>query len=90
MRFVFERIEKNCGKRRKCWLIVFSSLLTMFSKALFFRVFKSLDCLVKSQLKEITEDNFKFDEKRGKVSKRVENTVGKVEIAHHEQFLLFP
>ena len=28
--------------------------------------------------------------KMAKFSKRVENTVGKVEIARHEQFLLFP
>ena len=33
---------------------------------------------------------FKFDENGSKSSKRVENTVGKGEIAHHEQFLLFP
>ena len=36
------------------------------------------------------EDNFKFDENGRKLSKRVENTVGKGEIAHYEQFLLFP
>ena len=41
------------------------------------------------QLKELTDDNFKFDE-YGKISKWVENTVGKGEIAHYEQFLLFP
>ena len=40
--------------------------------------------------REITEDNFKFDENRGKFSKRVENTVGKGETACFEQFLLFP
>ena len=34
--------------------------------------------------------NFKFDEKIRKFSKRVENTVGKGEIARYEQFLLFP
>ena len=33
---------------------------------------------------------FKFDENRRKLSKRVENTVGKGEIARYEQFLLFP
>ena len=36
------------------------------------------------------EDNFKFDEKSRKFFKRVENTVGKGEIAHYEQFFLFP
>ena len=33
---------------------------------------------------------FKFDENGGKLSKRVENTVGKGEIARYEQYLLFP
>ena len=43
-----------------------------------------------SKLKEIADDNFKFDENCGKLSKRVENTVGKREIARYEQFLIFP
>ena len=43
-----------------------------------------------SKLKEFADDNFKFDENGGEFSKRVENTVGKGEIAHYEQFLLFP
>ena len=43
-----------------------------------------------SKLKEFPDDNFKFDENGIKLSKRVENTVGKGEIARHEQFLLFP
>ena len=43
-----------------------------------------------SKLKEFADDNFKFDENGGKLSKRVENTVGKGEIACYEQFLLFP
>ena len=41
-------------------------------------------------MKEFSNDNSKFDEKGKKLSKRVENTVGKGEIAHYEQFLLFP
>ena len=36
------------------------------------------------------DDNFKFDENARKFSKKVENTVGKGEIAHYHQFLLFP
>ena len=32
----------------------------------------------------------RFDENGRKLSKRVENTVGKEEIARYEQFLLFP
>ena len=41
-------------------------------------------------LKEFADDNFKFDENGGKSSRRIENTVGKGEIARYEQFLLFP
>ena len=43
-----------------------------------------------SKLKEFADDNFKFEENGRKFSKRVENTVGKGEIARYEQFLLFP
>ena len=39
--------------------------------------------------KEFADDNFKFYENGIKLSKRVENTVGKGEIARYEQFLLF-
>ena len=46
--------------------------------------------LDKSNLKQSADDNFKFDEKSRKFSKRVKNTVGKGEIARYEQFLLFP
>ena len=38
------------------------------------------------QLKEFADGNFKFDENGRKLSKRVENTVGKGEIACYEQF----
>ena len=40
-------------------------------------------------MKEFAYDNFKFDENGRKLSKQVENTVGKGEIARNEQFLLF-
>ena len=43
-----------------------------------------------SKLKEFADDNFKFDENGKKLSIRVENPVGKGEIARYEQFLLFP
>ena len=39
---------------------------------------------------EFADKNFEFDENGRKVSKRVESTVGKGEIACYEQFLLFP
>ena len=46
--------------------------------------------LESSKLKEFADDNFKFYENGRKLSKRIENTGGKGEIARNEQFLLFP
>ena len=43
-----------------------------------------------SKLDEFADDNFELDENGREFSKRVENTVGKGEIARYEQFLLFP
>ena len=43
-----------------------------------------------SKLKKFADDNLKFDKNGRKFSKRVENTVGKGEIARYEQFFLFP
>ena len=43
-----------------------------------------------SKLKEFAGDDFKFDKNGRKLSKQVENTVGKGEIACYEQFLPFP
>ena len=40
--------------------------------------------------KSLQTTNFKFDENSRKLSKWLENTVGKGEIARYEQFLLFP
>ena len=48
------------------------------------------DKFYSSRLKEFADDNFNFDENGRKLSKRVENTVGKGKIARYEQFLLFP
>ena len=44
---LYDRVE-NTGKRRKCWLPAFSLFPTLFSKALFFKVIKSWDCVAKS------------------------------------------
>ena len=41
-------------------------------------------------MKEFTDDNLKFDELGGKFYKRVEETVGRGDIAFYEQFPLFP
>ena len=43
-----------------------------------------------SKLKQPADDNFESDVNSRKFSKQVENTVGKVEIARYEQFLLYP
>ena len=51
--------------------------------------FPRREILDSSKLKEFA-DNFKPDEKGRTHPKRIENTVQKGEIAHHEQFLLFP
>ena len=41
-------------------------------------------------MKEFADDDFRYDENGRKLSKQVENTVGKGEIARYEQVLLFP
>ena len=41
------------------------------------------------KLKEFADDNFEFEENRRNFSKWVENAVGKGEIAHYKQCLLF-
>ena len=56
----------------------------------FINPFPKRQILESSKLKEIADDNAKFDEYDGKFSKWIENTVGKGEIARYEQFLLFP
>ena len=53
-------------------------------------LFPKRQLLHSSKLKEFAAGNLKFDENGRKFPKRIENTVGKGEIARHEQFLLFP
>ena len=43
-----------------------------------------------SKLEEFADDNFEFIENGRKSTEKIENTVGKGEIARYEQFLLFP
>ena len=43
-----------------------------------------------SNFKQCADNNSEFDINDGKFSKREENAVGNGEIAHYEQFLLFP
>ena len=52
--------------------------------------FSKRHILDSSKLKDFADDYFKFEENGRKFSKRVENTIGKGEIAPYEQFLLFP
>ena len=52
--------------------------------------FPKQQILDSSKLKDFANDNCKFDENGRKFINMVENTVGKGEIAHYEQFLLFP
>ena len=52
--------------------------------------FSKRQILDASRLKEFADNIFKCDENGKQFSERVENTVGKGEIARYEQFLLFP
>ena len=70
-------------------------MLVMFSEGFFYMFVKTStitrrQILDSSKLKEFADDNFKFDKSDIKLSKPVENTLGKGEIAGNEQFLLFP
>ena len=72
----------------------YESCITCHSKVManikvFFNLSQTIN-LDSSKLKEFANDNFKFDENGRKLFKRLENTVGKGEIAHYEQFLFFP
>ena len=75
------------GSLDKCHTSVFSVLIN--SLLSFFLTFSQRQILHSSKLKGFRECNFKSDENDRKFSKRVENSVGKGEIARHEQFLLF-
>ena len=59
-------------------------------RELVFNLFPNDKFSYSSKPKEFADDKFKFDENGGKFSERIENTVGKGEIARYEQFLLFP
>ena len=68
-----------------------SHLSVMYKKkSILFNPFPKQQFFDSSKLKEFADDNFKFDENGGKFSERVENPVGKGEIACCEQFLIFP
>ena len=52
--------------------------------------FSKRQILGTSKFKELANDNFKCDENGRKLSKWLENTVQKGEIAHYKQFSPFP
>ena len=54
------------------------------------QLFPKRQILDTSKLKDFAVDNFRFDEIGRNFFKKVENTVGKGELACYEQFLLFP
>ena len=55
----------------------------------FFKPFPKQKILDSSKFKEFPDNNLELNESGRKFVKRVENTVGKGEIARYEQFLLF-
>ena len=55
-----------------------------------FEPFPKLHILYSSKLEDFADDNLEFDENGTKLSKQVENTVGKGEIARNGHFLVFP
>ena len=75
------------GGKEKMLVVGIFPLPTMFSVLYPITRRQILDS---SKLKEFADDIFKLDENGRKLSKRLENTVGKGEIARYEQFLLFP
>ena len=73
------------------WIFTLSCLgFSPFPLINFYLIFNRRQILDSSKLKEYADDNFRFDENGRKLSKWVENTVGKGKIARYEQFLLFP
>ena len=63
---------------------------TFFDWTEFRLPFLKRQILDSSELKEFADDSIKLNENGRKFFKRVENTVGKGEIARYEQFLFFP
>ena len=93
---VMQLLDKNLNDLIVISVLFFVRFVCLYSRQLsmgsLFAFNPLLDdkFLDSSKLKEFADDNFKFDENSRKLSKRVENTVGKGEIARYEEFLLFP
>ena len=91
---VFYSITERNRHFSNVWLVV-SECFQFWSSLKFCDLVKGWpitrrQILDSAKLNEFADDNFKFKENGRKLSKRVENTVGKGEIARYEQFLLFP
>ena len=86
------KVMSECPSPRVARHIILSTV----EPVLFFHFWKvqltlsQTTILDSSKLKEVADDNFKFIKNSRKFSKWVENNVGKGEIAHNEQYLLFP
>ena len=80
MMFPIEIVICKCFQLDKAKILLFGKGLTQYLTTNF-RLFR---------IERLCRRHFKFDETGRKLSKPVENTVGKGEIAHYEQFLLFP
>ena len=86
--FIFFLFIYRCYHRT--WLVVTGDSIRIQDETKGSLTHYQTTILDSSKLKEVADDNFKFDENGKKLSKWVENTVGKGEIARCEQFLLFP
>ena len=85
--FFFETLQE------KVLVPAFSFMPTMFPFTEKFSLLKPItrqQILDSSKLKEFADDNLKLHGNERKLSKQVENTVGKGEIARYEQLFLFP
>ena len=84
--------KKHCEKRRNQHFLLFAkdfpAVFSHISDPIIW-AFPKGQILDSSKLKQYAGDNFKFDENGRMFSKQLENAVGKGEIAHYEQFLLF-
>ena len=95
----FENMQENVGNQQLFSLPTMLSTLTrkeiivcaiLISSSNFFNPFPNDKFKDSTKLKKFADDHFRFDENDRKFSKRVENTVGKGEIAPYKQLILFP
>ena len=83
----FKNISEKSGNSGRQRLIRY--MIRLFGDPFYYSFLKR-QILDSSKLKEFADDNFELNESGRKVSKWIENTVGKGEIGHNEPFLLFP